>query len=59
VQTNAKSIAISEQSVDAFFDELADDSQSDRFKGLRDVLTANLQGVCVFRMHRETNWTCT
>jgi len=52
VQTNAESTAISEQSVAKFFDELADDPQSDRFKGLRDLLTANLEGVCVFRVHR-------
>jgi hypothetical protein len=52
VQANAKSTAISEQSVATFFDELMDDPQSDRFKGLRDLLTANLEGVCVFRVHR-------
>jgi len=52
VQTHAKSTAMSEKSIDTFFDELADDPQSERFRALRELLTANLEGVCVFRVHR-------
>jgi hypothetical protein len=51
VQTNAKSTAISEQTPGTFFDELLGDPQADRFRTLRDLLMANLEGLSVFRVH--------
>ncbi len=52
VQTTAKSTAISEQTPGTFFDELLGDPQADRFRALRDLLTANLEGLSVFRVRR-------
>jgi hypothetical protein len=52
VQVQANSTAISEQTVDTFFGELLDDPQIDRFKALQKLLTANLSGLSVFRVHR-------
>ena len=52
VQVQAKSTAISEMSVDSFFDELLDDPQADRFRASKQLLTANLSDLSVFRVHQ-------
>ena len=52
VQTNAKSLSISAQTPGTFFGELLADPQADRFRALQALLTANLEELSVFRVHR-------
>jgi hypothetical protein len=55
VQAQVDSTAISEQSVDTFFGDLAQgNSDEERVSALRAMIQETLTGICVFRVHRGT-----